>query len=149
MYAEILKNLRLKNNLLQKDMAKILGISEITYTHYESECFIMPMKYLISICNYFHVYMDYLFGFGKEHEKIYNNITLDKVLIGKKLKEWRKENKITQMELAKILKTNQSSIAMYERGSNLVSTFYLYAICKTYKVSADYLLGRIDKNTLK
>ena len=144
MYAEILKDLRISKNLLQKDLAKILGINEITYTHYESECFIMPLKYLIQLCNYYHVSMDYMFGFVSKKELVFDNILIDKILIGKRLKEWRKSNKITQVKLADVLKTNQSSIAMYERGSNLVSTFYLYAICKTFNVSADYLLGRTD-----
>ncbi len=146
MYAETLKELRINKNLLQKDIAKVLGINEITYTHYESECFIMPLKYLIKLCNYYHVSMDYMFGLTSKKELTFEKINNDKVLIGKRLKDWRKSNKITQEKLAEILKTTQSSIAMYERGSNLVSTFYLYAICKTYKVSADYLLGKVDES---
>ncbi len=144
MYAETLKELRTNKKLLQKDIARILNIKEITYTHYESECFIMPLKYLIKLCNYYHVSMDYMFGFTSKKEYIFEDIIINKILIGNRLKEWRKSNKITQTNLAEILKTNQSSIAMYERGSNLISTFYLYAICKTYKVSADYLLGKTN-----
>ena len=52
--------------------------------------------------------------------------------------------KITQIELAKVLNTNQSVIANYERGRNYIATPFLYTISKTYHISADYLLGLID-----
>ena len=54
-----------------------------------------------------------------------------------------------QIELANYLNTTQSVIADYERGRYLISTPFLYTICKKYNISADYLLGRIDTNTLK
>ena len=44
MYKDRLKTLRLEKGLLQKDLANIINISEISYTHYESEYFIMPLK---------------------------------------------------------------------------------------------------------
>ena len=63
---------------------------------------------------------------------------------GNRLKEFRKENKLTQTKLASILNTTQSVIADYERGRYFISTPFLYTICKKYNISADYLLGRID-----
>ena len=140
-----LKELRLDNELLQKDLAKILNISEITYTHYESEYYIMPLKYLIILCDYFNVSLDYIFSFT--NEKNYNNIIANYSLndIKIRLKEFRKENKVTQDILANDLNTNRSVIANYERGRTLIATPFLYTICKKYNISADYLLGRIDE----
>ena len=140
-----LKELRLDNELLQKDLAKILNISEITYTHYESEYYIMPLKYLIILCDYFNASLDYIFSFT--NEKNYNNIIANYNLnnIKVRLKEFRKENKITQDILANDLNTNRSVIANYERGRTLIATPFLYTICKKYNISADYLLGRIDE----
>ena len=66
MYKNRLKDLRINNKLLQKDLAKILNISEITYTHYESEYYIIPTKYLITLCNYFNVSLNYIFELEKE-----------------------------------------------------------------------------------
>ena len=63
---------------------------------------------------------------------------------GTRLKEFRKENKITQDKLASILNTNQSVIANYERGRTIIATPFLYTICKKYNISADYLLGKIN-----
>ena len=141
MYKNRLKNLRLEKGLLQKDLAKILNISEISYTHYESEYYILPSKYLIDICNYFNVSIDYLFEFTN---KISYNKFNEKIKKGR-LKEFRKEKELTQEKLAIFLNTNRSVIANYERGRNFIATPFLYTICKKYSISADYLLGRIDK----
>ena len=66
------------------------------------------------------------------------------MILSKRLKDFRKENKITQKKLAQELNTSQSTIADYERGKNMIPTPFLYTICKKYNISADYLLGRIN-----
>ena len=64
--------------------------------------------------------------------------------MGKRLKEFRNKNKLTQKVLASILGTSQSTIAEYERGTNIIATAFLYSICSKYHISADYLLGKTD-----
>ena len=80
----------------------------------------------------------------KKNYEVNNNV-IDKAKIGERLKNIRKENKLTQVKLATELNTSQSVIAEYEKGKNLIATPFLYTICKKYHVSADYLLGKIDK----
>ena len=73
---------------------------------------------------------------------------LRKIVLNKtseRLKIVRKENNLTQIELAKILNVDNSMLAKYESGKYLISTPYLYTICKKYNVSADYLLGKTDE----
>ena len=53
--------------------------------------------------------------------------------------------RITQEKLAFELNTVQAVIANYENGKHLIALPFLYDICKLYEISADYLLGRIDK----
>jgi len=143
MYCNRLKEFRIEKQLLQKDMAKILNLSEISYTHYESEYYIMPMKYLITICDYFSLSLDYLFEF--QREPFIQNITkADKIVSSQRLKEFRKDNKLTQNKLASLLNVSQSTIAEYERGTNIIATPFLYTICKEYHIRADYLLGRVN-----
>ncbi len=141
MYSKRLKNMRLNNKLTQKDISNELKISEITYTHYESEYYIMPLKYLIQLCNYFKVSLDYIFELTDKY-MITDSKDTNEIIAGLKLKEFRKNNKITQDKLAIILNTNRSVLANYERGRNYIATPFLYTICKKYKVSADYLLGK-------
>ena len=78
---------------------------------------------------------------------IINNYRLQKYNKDKsmlRLKEFRKENKLTQEKLASILNTNKSVICGYEKGRYIIATPFLYQICKKYNISADYLLGKID-----
>ena len=141
LYKNRLKELRLENNLLQKDMANILGISEISYTHYEGEYYIMPLKYLIKICDYFNISLDYLFGFSDIKNGKFKEISIDKS--AERLKKFRKEIGLTQLELATELKIERSVFANYERGRNFIASPFLYDLCKKYKISADYILGRV------
>ncbi len=143
MYSRMLKSIRKEKKLFQKDIAKILGIAEITYTHYESEYYIMPIKYLDIISNYFKISLDYIFEFSCANNDDIG--CLDKKVHCIRLKEFRKENNLTQLKLASILNTTQSAIAEYERGTNVIATPFLYTICKKYKISADYLLGKTDR----
>ena len=58
-----------------------------------------------------------------------------------KLKALRKEQKITQEQLAKILGVERSSVGKYETGT-LPSMEILTRIATYFDVSTDYLLGR-------
>ncbi len=49
------------------------------------------------------------------------------------------------MNNKKSLNIENGTIANYELGINLIATPFLYSICKKYNISADYLLGKIDK----
>ena len=143
-YSEKLREIREEMNITQRKMSLILNLNIDVYGQYEREYYIMPLKHLIEVCNYFNVSLDYIFGFSKT--KQYKNIgkNIDKGIVGKRLKEFRKENKLTQSELANTLNTTQAVIANYERERNYIATPFLYTICKKYHISADYLLGRIQ-----
>ena len=143
-YKERLKNIRESLEIKQSKIAKFLNISNKTYSAYEIEYEIIPSKHLIKLVNYLDVSIDYLFGFTSEKQYINNKNDIDKIESGKRLKEFRKENKITQNKLALFLNTTHSVISDYERGRYLIATPFLYQICKKYHVSADYLLGRIE-----
>ncbi len=141
-YGEKMKDVRTYNDIKQKEVAEVLGISPYTYSHYEKEQQVIPINHLINFCDYFKVAIDYIFGFS-ENDKI-NFKKVNAKEAGKRLKTFRVENDIAQKEMAFDLNTTQAVIANYERGRNFISTSFLYVLCKKYKVSADYILGRID-----
>ncbi|MCM1053806.1 MAG: helix-turn-helix domain-containing protein [Ruminococcus sp.] len=142
-YKEQIKFLREKNSLMQKDIASIINISKARYCFYENETDIIPLKYLDIICNYFNVSFDYIFNFTNILNYS-NHKVINKTLSGQRLKEFRKENNLTLKKLGEILNTSYGTIAGYESGRYLIATPFLYTICSKYKVSADYLLGKID-----
>lgn len=142
-YSKILKMLREDNYLTNIDMSKLLKISDSMYSRYEKQNQIIPIKHLDVLSNYFNVSIDYLFQFTniKNYDNS-NSINLE--ISVKRLKEFRKDNKITQVNLAKMLNVANGTIANYECGRNFIATPFLYEICKKYKISADYLLGKVD-----
>ena len=144
-YGQKVKELRERNGITQKELAKYLEIDAKLYSHYETEDRIIPCKHLYAISLYFNVSLDYLFGFTNiKNYETNKKLDINKGEVGIKLKEFRKELKLTQTKLADILNTTQSVIAEYEKGKNLIATPFLYTICKKYNISADYLLGKID-----
>ncbi len=137
-----IKKIRMESNKNQEETAKLLHISRSSYAMWESGNEIIPIKRLIDFSNIFNVSIDYIF---KLNSKKYNKLsTYNKELSSTRLKEFRKENKLTQEKLAKILNTNKSVICGYEKGRYIIATPFLYQICKKYNISADYLLGKID-----
>ena len=144
-YKNRLKFLRDRTNTKEKDIKAILGIGKSLYSEYESEIKIMPVKHLNLICNYFNISFDYLFGLTEKLQ--YSTIKKDELnpnVIGKNLKEIRKELKLTQEKLADIVGCSYGTIAGYEIGRYTISTPVLYKICKKYHISADYVLGRTN-----
>ncbi len=143
-YNTRLIKLREEKNLKQYEVAKILKIYKGLYNQYEKEYEIIPIKHLNTLCNYFNVSFDYIFGFTNISNYANSNNEVDSKKSGKRLKEFRKEQKITQTTLGKELNCSYGTIAGYEIGRYLIATPFLYTICKKYNISADYLLGKID-----
>ena len=61
--------------------------------------------------------------------------------IGNKIKELRLENGLSQAKFGEILLVSQDTISLWEKGKALPNTEYVISICKTFDISADYLLG--------
>ena len=65
-------------------------------------------------------------------------------ILSKRLKELRKENTLTQNDVAKILKISRVVYNRYENGQREIPLDVLCEIADYYKVSVDYILGRVD-----
>ncbi len=143
---ENLKNVRLENNKSQAEVAEALGVSRGTYSMWECNMEVIPIKRLICFCEYFGVALDYIFGFKCKQKEIKTKFELEKQ--GERLKQFRKEWHLTQRELENLFDFNNGVICKYENNTNIISTIVLYTICSKYGVSADYLLGRTDGPTM-
>ena len=129
-------------NKSQNEVADMLKISRSSYAMWETNNELFPIKRLIDFCELFSVSVDYIFNLCEGNN--YQLQSYDKNKSTIRLKEFRKENKLTQEKLASILNTNKSVICGYEKGRYIIATPFLYQICKKYNISADYLLGKID-----
>ncbi len=65
-----------------------------------------------------------------------------------RLKELRKERKISQLKLALDLDMNQNTISRYENMERQADYATLIRFADYFNVSLDYLLGRTDKKLL-
>ena len=66
---------------------------------------------------------------------------------GKKirLKELRKESKLTQEQLANYLKVDQTLITKLENGTRNLNVTLIEKLCSLFGCTEDYLLGREDE----
>ncbi len=61
MYLKRLRDLREDHDLLQKDVAEILGISQTVYSRYERGYQNIPLEHLVKLADYYNVSLDYIF----------------------------------------------------------------------------------------
>lgn len=133
----LLKELREDNDLTQNDISNILSITRQNYSRWETNEKVIPLKHLVTLCNYYKVSLDYITGLSKENN--YNKIVLNKREIGKKIKEFRNINNISQKQLSIFLNTTQYTVSTYESGKTLILTSFAYQICRQYNISMDWL----------
>ena len=143
-YGTRLEELRESKNLSLQDISKLLGFDKDTYGKFEREYITIPLIHLNTLCNFFDVSIDYILGFINIKKYQNAKAEIDLKLSGIKLREFRKEQKLSLVQLGNILGCSYGTIATYETGKNLIATHFLFQICKKYHISADYLLGKID-----
>ncbi len=64
-YTDRLRALREDRDLTQTDIAKVLNVSQITYSQYERGVRGLPTEHLITLCEYYGVSADYILGLPK------------------------------------------------------------------------------------
>ena len=57
-----LKELRIENNYSQREIADLMGISQVTYSHYELGRRSVSIQNLVKIAKIYNVSTDYLLG---------------------------------------------------------------------------------------
>lgn len=65
-------------------------------------------------------------------------------VIAKRIKEIRMGNQLSQSQFGALLSVSQDTVSLWEKGKSIPTAECLSTICKTFHVSADYLLGLTD-----
>jgi transcriptional regulator with XRE-family HTH domain len=68
--------------------------------------------------------------------------------VGERIKELRKKNRISQIELAEKLNCKSSTISVIESGKNNVTSEMVVEMSKIFNVSTDYILTGIENKTI-
>ena len=136
--------LRERDELTQAELAQVLKLPRVSISNWE-RCIEMPnIKHLNTLANYFKVTLDYIMNLDeKNHYSSIKNFEIDKIMVGKRIREIRKIHHLTLRDLSTELNTTSSTISAYETGKTLLLTSFAYQICIHYHVSMDWLYGRI------
>ena len=67
-----------------------------------------------------------------------------KTIVGKRIKEIRKDNYMSQQQFGEKLSVSQDTVSLWERGVSYPPTEIVIAIAKIFSVSSDYVLGLSD-----
>lgn len=137
-----IKDIREEKELTQRQMADMLNVTRSAYSLWEINKNIIPLIKLNDFSNTFDLSMDYIVGLSNNNNVIKHNM-LNKKEIGKRLKQTRKELKLTQEKLADIFNTTHSAISAYENGVTLIPTIFLIEFSKMSKKSLDWFCSKI------
>lgn len=66
-------------------------------------------------------------------------------MFGDRLRELRKEKKLTQTEISKLMNISQITYSQYERNTRKPDMETLIKLADLFRVSLDYLMCRYDK----
>ncbi len=135
-----LKYARENLEMTQEELGYVFGVKKAAISNWENGYDIIPLNKLIKFCNLYDYSLDFIVGFTREN-KIHPKLNkVDKVKIGKKLKDLRNNLGLTQQQIADECSISRATYCHYELGINLVSTLALYTICKNHKISIDSFL---------
>ena len=65
-YWEILRELREDRDLRQAEIAAVLGTTQQVYSRYENGVNELPIRHLITLCQYYRVSADYVLGLKRD-----------------------------------------------------------------------------------
>lgn len=65
---------------------------------------------------------------------------MNAINIGKRIKEIRNENELSQEKFGKLLSVSQDTVSLWENGKSIPTTEILIALATQFDVSVDYIL---------
>ncbi len=142
MNIEKIKSIRTELEITQEDISKVLGCTRTAYSLWEINKNTIPLYYLNKISNEYNINIDYLVDLSDEKYINFKKVEIDKIKLGKNIKEARKSINYTQEKLASKLNTTHSVISAYESGKTTVSTLFIIEIAKITKKSLNWLLDK-------
>ena len=140
-------DLRVDNDLRQKDIALMLNVNVNTYPHWESGMYEIPIDMVDRLTKIYNCSLDYLTGLSNVRGSFTKKYNPEEIYI--RLKKLRKSLKLSQIEIGNILGFGQMNYSRYERGIILIPFSKLYLIAKNFNISLDYLMGKTDDKDIK
>ncbi len=133
-----IRDLREDNNLYQKDIAKILNVTQQQYSRIEKNENQLSYDKLIILADFYNISTDYILGLTSNKKIHTKNKSYNKI------KDLRIENNLYQKDVAKVLNITQPDYSVIESNKNELSYDGLIKLSKFYNTSIDYILGLTD-----
>lgn len=143
-----LKWCREELEMTQEELGFVFGVSRKTISGWETASNSIPFNKLIKFCNLYNYSLDFVIGLKRKNSKCDIKIKVNKKEIGKRLKDLRESLNMSQLKFADKCGISQTTYSHYETGLNLITTMNAYAICKTYNVSMDWIVGRTNNQKI-
>lgn len=125
--------------------AKIIGVSNTTYSNAYNYGIIPKTSSLIRIADYFDISIEYLIG-NTDSERFEKS--LYNVMFKERLFELQKSKNIsTVYELSQRVHIHRNNIAQWNKLNCIPLIDDLIVLADFFEVSVDYLLGRTDDKT--
>ena len=137
-----IKYLRDELEITQEEISKVLGCTRTAYSLWEINKNTIPLYYLNKLSNEYNINIDYLVDLSNDKYIDFEKVEIDKIKLGKKIREARKSVNYTQEKLAAKLNTTHSVISAYESGKTTVSTLFIIEIAKITGKSLNWLLEK-------
>ena len=135
-----LKYVREELEMTQEELGLVFGVKGSTVAGWENNNDSIPLNKLVKYANNYNYSLDYLTGLSRTNNYIGKFDKLDKVKIGKRLKETRNKIGLSQQQIADECMISQSTYSGYESGNYLITALVLYTICKNHKLSMDIIV---------
>lgn len=140
-------DIRVDNDLSQKEMSKILDISEDAYSNYENGRSAMPPVVAVRFANYFNLSLDYLLNINDKKslncDKEFSKETCSKIIFN-----IRKEKGFSQEKLSDLLNIPQRTYSSYEHNERAIPLEFLFNLATIFNISTDYLTGRCKNSKI-
>ncbi len=142
-----LKEIRKEKNLLQKEIANKLGMSQNGYSQYETDISNIPTTKLKKLAIIFNVSIDYILNLT-DIKTPYNPSHIIKTANNmNRLKDVREDRDLLQTDIAEVLQMSQNGYSQYETSYCDIPIKKLVILANYYDVPVDYLLYITDDHT--
>lgn len=134
-----IKAARKAKKMTQPQLAALIDKHESSIRKYEKGLTDIPNEVIQKIAEVLDTTPGELLGIIK-NEKV-EDVTINKILVGRNIKLARKKRHLKQKELAEIIGYTESSISKYEQGLTEIPNSVIELIAKALQVSPLQLLG--------
>ena len=135
-----LKIIRKVNNYTQNDMAKLLGVTQRTYSKYETGELSLKLEQLVALSNFYKLTTDYILGIASDSQRLKSKRRLDYNKVVQRLRYYRFEQNYSQRQLVELINCSPSLISMIELKKSGIQLDTLMLLASVYNKTVDEIL---------